>query len=430
MAHLESLPTVSAKHCATVVIASADTCFRQRVKQVLEQLRWQVHQVAGGAEALLYLDDHDCEALILDSWLPDLEVNELISECRRRYPRTDLLTQDMGAPEMAAVKSWRRQELLYALRHGSDGGELRSERPHGLAKPDQRESRTADDTNLKITMPRSPSTAIAGGLQDKPDKFLRLPELLGSSPAILELCREIRLVAPRKATVLIEGPTGTGKELVARAIHRLSKRSSSPFIVLNCAAIPEALLEAELFGHTKGAFTGATQARLGRLEAANGGTLFLDEIGEMPLTLQPKLLRFLEQGELQRIGENEAVRVDVRVIAATHRQLEQRVRENNFRADLYFRLAVFPLTTPSLSERPEDIPELAEHFLRRLAIDQPVKGLHAAALQRLMGHPWPGGVRELEHVLERGYILAEERPEITTAELRFGSGRPLHTECT
>ena len=150
----------------------------------------------------------------------------------------------------------------------------------------------------------------------------------------------------------------------------------------------------------------------------------------MPLTLQPKLLRFLEQGELQRIGENEAVRVDVRVIAATHRQLEQRVRENNFRADLYFRLAVFPLTTPSLSERPEDIPELAEHFLRRLAIDQPVKGLHAAALERLMGHPWPGGVRELEHVLERGYILAEERPEITTAELRFGSGRPLHTECT
>ena len=426
MAHLESLPAVPAKHSATVVIASADTCFRQRVKQVLEQLRWKVHQAAGGAEALLYLDDHDCEALILDSWLPDLEVNELISECRRRYPRTDLLTQDMGAPEMAAVKSWRRQELLYALRHGSDGGELRSE-------PDRRESGTADDTNLKTTMPRSPSTAIAGGLQDKQDKqdkFLRLPELLGSSPAILELCREIRLVAPRKTTVLIEGPTGTGKELVARAIHRLSKRSSSHFIVLNCAAIPEALLEAELFGHTKGAFTGAMQARLGRLEAANGGTLFLDEIGEMPLPLQPKLLRFLEQGELQRIGENEAVRVDVRVIAATHRQLEQRVRENNFRADLYFRLAVFPLTTPSLSERPEDIPELAEHFLRRLAIDQPVKGLHAAALERLMGNPWPGGVRELEHVLERGYILAEERPEITTAELRFGSGRQLQTECT
>jgi DNA-binding NtrC family response regulator len=245
-----------------------------------------------------------------------------------------------------------------------------------------------------------------------------LPDVIGSSAGMRELARMVRLVAPRSTTVLIEGATGTGKELVAKAVHRLSVRASKPFVVLNCAAIPESLLEAELFGHTRGAFTGAVQSRTGRVEAANGGTLFLDEIGEMPLALQAKMLRFLESGEIQRVGGNETVRVDVRVVAATHQPLKLRTAEHAFRLDLYHRLAVFPVAIPALCDRMDDVPPLAMFFLDRLGEEMPVKRLSAGALARLMGHDWPGNVRELEHVLERATILAEERPEIAAAEIR------------
>jgi transcriptional regulator with GAF, ATPase, and Fis domain len=240
-----------------------------------------------------------------------------------------------------------------------------------------------------------------------------------------ELAGLIRLVAPRSTTVLIEGETGTGKEVVARALHRLSARVTRPFAVLNCAAIPESLLEAELFGHTRGAFTGAVQSRTGRIEAADGGTLFLDEIGEMPLALQAKMLRFLECGELQRVGENEIVRVDVRVIAATHQPLEQRAAEGTFRLDLYHRLAVFPIDVPALRERIEDIPPLAEHFLAQLGQKMPRKRLSPEALTKLQGHRWPGNVRELMHVLERGAILCGERQEVGEEEIRFGRIRSV-----
>ncbi len=173
---------------------------------------------------------------------------------------------------------------------------------------------------------------------------------------MLEVSRRIRLVAPRSTPVLIEGPTGSGKELVAEALHRLSTRSRKPFVAINCAAIPEALLEAELFGHTRGAFTGAVQGRVGRIESADGGTLFLDEIGEMPLALQAKLLRFVESGELQRVGDNETVKVDVRIVAATHRPLAQHTQDGRFRADLYYRLAVFLIRTPALADHAQDLP--------------------------------------------------------------------------
>jgi transcriptional regulator with GAF, ATPase, and Fis domain len=233
-----------------------------------------------------------------------------------------------------------------------------------------------------------------------------------------ELAQLIRLVAPRNSTVLIEGETGTGKEVVASAVHRLSSRSSKPLVILNCAAIPEALLEAELFGHTRGAFTGAVTARTGRIEAAHGGTLFLDEIGELPLAVQAKLLRFLECGEIQRVGENEITRVDVRVIAATHRDLEQRVVDGAFRLDLYHRLAVFPIEVPALRERPEDLPALAEHLLVRLGADAPRKSLSPGALEALADFNWPGNVRELAHVLERAVILSADAPEIAAEHIR------------
>jgi DNA-binding NtrC family response regulator len=245
-----------------------------------------------------------------------------------------------------------------------------------------------------------------------------LPDLIGTNAGMRELARMVRLVAPRSTTVLIEGATGTGKELVAKAVHRLSARASKPFVVLNCAAIPESLLEAELFGHTRGAFTGAVQSRTGRVEAANGGTLFLDEIGEMPLALQAKMLRFLESGEIQRVGGNETVRVDVRVVAATHQPLKVRTADRAFRLDLYHRLAVFPLAIPALRDRMDDLLPLAMFFLDRLGEEMPVKRLSAGALERLRGHDWPGNVRELEHVLERATILAEGRPEISAADIR------------
>jgi len=247
-----------------------------------------------------------------------------------------------------------------------------------------------------------------------------LAELVGHSAGILELAELVRLVAPRSTSVLVEGETGTGKEVVARALHRLSARSAKPFAVLNCAAIPESLLEAELFGHTRGAFTGAVQSRTGRIEAAHGGTLFLDEIGEMPLALQAKMLRFLECGELQRVGDNEVVRVDVRVIAATHQPLEEKAREKTFRLDLYHRLAVFPIQVPALRERREDIEVLAEHFLEQMGHEYPRKRLSVEAMAKLLLYDWPGNVRELMHVLERDVILAQDRPEIEADDIRFG----------
>jgi DNA-binding NtrC family response regulator len=237
---------------------------------------------------------------------------------------------------------------------------------------------------------------------------------------MLEVSRRIRLVAPRSTPVLIEGPTGSGKELVAEALHRLSQRSRKPFVAINCAAIPEALLEAELFGHTRGAFTGAVQGRIGRIEAADGGTLFLDEIGELPLSLQSKLLRFVECGELQRVGDNETVKVDVRIVTATHQPLAQQAQKGGFRPDLYYRLAVFLIRTPSLAEHSEDLPLLVNHFLARMGREAPLKRVDQSALAKLTGHGWPGNVRELEHVLERGAILAGGEAVMTAREIDFG----------
>jgi DNA-binding NtrC family response regulator len=264
----------------------------------------------------------------------------------------------------------------------------------------------------------SPAAQPAAGAD--PAASERLPELIGNAACMIEVSRRIRLVAPRSTPVLIEGPTGSGKELVAEALHRLSTRSRKPFVAINCAAIPEALLEAELFGHTRGAFTGAVQGRTGRIEAADGGTLFLDEIGEMPLALQSKLLRFVECGELQRVGDNETVKVDVRIVAATHQALAQQTQSGLFRADLYYRLAVFLIRTPALSEHAQDLPLLVEHFMQRMGREAPVKRIGEDALVKLAAHDWPGNVRELEHVLERGTILAGEDAVLTAREIDFG----------
>jgi transcriptional regulator with GAF, ATPase, and Fis domain len=218
-----------------------------------------------------------------------------------------------------------------------------------------------------------------------------------------------RLVAVRDTTVLVTGESGTGKDLIAQEIHLISARRNRPLVVVNCAAIPEALLEAELFGYTKGAFTGAVQSRIGRIHAAHGGTLFMDEIGDMPLSLQSKILRFLEQGEVQRIGGNDNLKVDVRVIAATNADLKRKVAEQQFREDLYYRLAVFPIQLPPLRERAGDVDELALAFVAKFF---PGLTLTLEALEVLRHHHWPGNVRELRNTIERATILVGEGKEI------------------
>ena len=412
----------------TVVLASADAGLRERLRRVLLGLRWQVREAVGGAEAMAFLEDRRAEALLVDSWLPDLEVGEFAGQMRLLYPGMELLRVD-GVMEAGGARSPRRNELLHALREAQDApvGSLSGMNDTAVwaAAPTVIPAGVVPSATWGKTESRVGRAALRESVLERADgagvaMSTALPEMVGMSSRMLELGRMIRLVAPRSTTVLIEGETGTGKEVVARAVHRLSSRSAKAFAVLNCAAIPETLLEAELFGHTRGAFTGAVQSRTGRIEAAHGGTLFLDEIGEMPLALQAKMLRFLESGELQRVGDNETVRVDVRVIAATHQPLEQRAEERAFRLDLYHRLAVFPVEVPALRMRVDDIPLLAEHFLEQMGKETPRKQLAGETMPLLRQYGWPGNVRELMHVLERGAILCGEQPEIGVSHIRFG----------
>jgi DNA-binding NtrC family response regulator len=385
-----------------VVLVSADAGLRERLKQGLIQLRWTVREAGGGAEAMALVESEQPEAMVVDSWLPDLEVGEFAGWMEKLCPRMDLVRVD-GGSNAGGPRSPRRNELLHALREAQEfeGGNLCVDSAVAAGTL----SSGRDKASPVVSLPTAGVKVV-------------LPEMVGRTPEMLELARLIRLVAPRTATVLIEGETGTGKEVVAKAVHRLSERAGKPFVVLNCAAIPESLLEAELFGHTRGAFTGAVRSRVGRIEAADGGTLFLDEIGEMPLALQAKMLRFLECGELQKVGENESVRVDVRVIAATHQELERKSGEKLFRLDLYHRLAVFPLEVPALRDRMDDLPLLVEFFLEQMARTSPRKSIAVEALAALSQSSWPGNVRELMHVLERASILSEDRSEIGVAEVQ------------
>jgi transcriptional regulator with GAF, ATPase, and Fis domain len=310
--------------------------------------------------------------LFLDRRLLDLDAEELSQTVRQRFPEIEVVLLDADC-DAEPVPAEQDEELLPQNWSGA---------PKAL--------------------PAHRDVAVRSIL-DVP-----LPGMIGNSRSMQPVYRVARLLARRNTTVLIQGPTGSGKELVARAIHSLSPRAGRPFVVVNCAAIPESLLESELFGYTRGAFTGALQSYGGRIQGAQGGTLFLDEIGEMPLALQPKLLRFLEQKELQRLGSSEVVRVDARVVAASNAHLLTLAREGKFREDLYYRLCAFPLDIPPLHERVEDIAPLASHFLEQFALRSPAPELSAEAMQRLRGHRWPGNVRELQNVIERALILAEE----------------------
>lgn len=447
----------------TALVASADASFRQRLSRTLAGLRWKVQEAGSGAAAWAEAEAGQPEAMIVDSWLPDLDFKEFLRDFCVTFPDVDLISAG-GEQAIASRRGPYRQELLHALRSAQDGDTAawNSAPARSLGEAQNSDQNSAGAAPVFVAEPlppaigglppapalpvislppvpspnSSPNRAIEAGAMPAvvtlpavarelamPAAALaseRLPELVGDAQCMLEVSRRVRLVAPRTTPVLIEGPTGSGKELVAEAVHRLSARSRKPFVAINCAAIPEALLEAELFGHTRGAFTGAVQGRVGRIEAADGGTLFLDEIGEMPLALQSKLLRFVECGELQRVGDNETVKVNVRIVAATHRKLAEQAAAGGFRSDLYYRLAVFLIRTPALAAHLEDVPLLVEHFLARLGREAPVKRVDPGALAKLAAHDWPGNVRELEHVLERAAILAGDAPVLTASEIDFG----------
>jgi formate hydrogenlyase transcriptional activator len=233
-------------------------------------------------------------------------------------------------------------------------------------------------------------------------------EIVGDSAALRRILKEVETVAPTGSTVLIRGETGTGKELIARALHELSPRKGRTFVKLNCAAIPTGLLESELFGNEKGAFTGAISQKIGRFELAHQGTLFLDEVGDIPLELQPKLLRVLQEQEFERLGSTRTLRVDVRLVAATHSDLAKLVAEGRFREDLYYRVNVFPLVLPPLRERRDDIPRLVRHFTQQFArrMGRQIDAIPSAVMEALVRYPWPGNVRELQNVIERAVILS------------------------
>jgi formate hydrogenlyase transcriptional activator len=257
--------------------------------------------------------------------------------------------------------------------------------------------------------------------------------IVGRSPALRSLLGEIQMVAPTDSTVLISGETGTGKELIARAVHNLSARRANPFVKVNCAAIPTGLLESELFGHEKGAFTGAVTQRVGRFELANRGTIFLDEIGEAPLELQPKLLRVLQEREFERLGSSRTIHTDARLVTATNVNLPELVDSKQFRSDLYYRLNVFPIQVPPLRERPEDIPLLVRYFARQFAsrMGRRIRWMTSSAMDMLVGYSWPGNIRELQNLIERAVIRsAGERLDVPDIEEGVGTPRKPDSQRT
>src|SRR6266404_3475630 len=387
-----------------ILVASADPALRKRVLQDPLYADSDSEEAVGGAHALAKLVEFSCDSVLLDRNLPDLDAEEVAEQIRKQFPRVEV-------------------EMLGARFVGSKEQDSEIHEKFKPIEVEEAENAAAPFVTAKVSEqsirlpPKMHAVATTG------EQFGALPGMIGSSAAMQQVYELVRMVAHRDTAVLVNGETGTGKELVAGAIHHLSKRSRHPFVIVNCAAIPESLLEAELFGHARGAFTGAVQSRLGRIHVAQGGTLFLDEIGELPLSMQAKLLRFLQNGEVQRLGSSDVYRVDVRVICATNVPLLEQVQAKQFRQDLYYRLAVFPIELPPLRERKGDVAELAEHFLKGFCEEAgfPLKRLTPAALGTLEQKRWPGNVRELQHVLERAFIMSGNSREICAQHVQMGN---------
>lgn len=367
-----------------MLIVDDDAEFRSVIARRFERRGCEVRQTGSPTEALGLVGRLEFDVALLDIAMPEMDGVQLLERIRDRAPEIQVIMLTGQATLETAIRAMKLGAYDY-LTKPCELAELELQVQRAYEK-----GRLArENRNLRTLLRRSEPAS----------------EIIGKSPALKELLHLIARVAPSDSTVLIQGESGTGKELVARALHQGSPRADKPMVVINCAALQETLLESELFGHEKGAFTGAIISKQGLFEVADGGTLFVDEIGEMALGLQAKLLRVLEDGRFRRVGSTREIKTDVRILAATNKDLRQEAIAARFREDLFYRLNVITLQVPPLRERTEDIPLLVDHFLKRSAGDP--KTIAAPALKALLAYPWPGNVRELANVIERGRILAD-----------------------
>lgn len=385
------------KHRAKVLLIDDDESLRLVMRVQLEDAGYEVRCAATAAEGVSSLEDWLPDIVLTDLRLPDEDGLWLLRRVKKEYPEVVVLIFTAFGTIESAVEAMKLGAYDY------------------LTKPvNFQELSLVLERALEHQRLRTEVETLRRSL----DRKYGFESIIGRSPALLEVLDLASRAAQSDASVLITGETGTGKELLARAIHQNSARKHGPFVTINCGAIPSELLESELFGHVKGAFTGAVAHKKGRVEMADGGTLFLDEIGELPMPLQVKLLRFLQTGEVEKVGATERNQVDVRVIAATHRSLEAMMEDGTFREDLYYRLAVIPLRLPPLRERAEDIPILVEHFFEKARKRYNRQDLYFAPslMKYFTSYRWPGNVRELENVIERLVVLSRG-PEITVEDL-------------
>jgi two-component system NtrC family response regulator/two-component system response regulator HydG len=359
------------------------------LETLLKEDGYEVARAHDARSGLSLLEKTEPDVVLTDLRMPGMDGLELLARIKEIRPETMVILMTAYGTVKTAVK---------AMKLGAEDY---------LSKPIDVEEL---EVVLQKALDRKGLVEEARSLRERLEHKYRLDNLVGESPEMLAVFKTIRQVAPSSASVLLLGESGTGKELFAQALHQNSPRRTKPFIKVACAALPETLLESELFGHEKGSFTGAVYTRAGRFEAADGGTLFLDEIGDITPTVQVKLLRFLEEREFERVGGNKTFKVDVRIVAATHRDLKKKLEEGSFREDLYYRLNVIEIHIPPMRERPGDIPLLAHHFLRKYsdANAKDLKGISDDVLALLLSHSWPGNVRELENAMERAVVLTSE----------------------
>jgi two-component system nitrogen regulation response regulator GlnG len=387
---------------ATILVADDDRAIRTVLNQALGRMGHDVRTTGHAATLWRWVADGEGDLVITDVVMPDENGLDLVPRIRKVRPELRVIVMSAQNTLLTAVKATERGAFEY-LPKPFDLKELVNVVERALTTPSQAAIIPEDVANAEEKLP-----------------------LIGRSPAMQEIYRVLARLMGTDLTVMIAGESGTGKELVARALHDYGKRRSGPFVAINMAAIPRELIESELFGHEKGAFTGATQRYAGRFEQAQGGTLFLDEIGDMPLEAQTRLLRVLQEGEYTTVGGRQRLRADVRIIAATHRDLRQLVRQGLFREDLFYRLNVVPIRLPPLRERSEDIPELVRHFLTLTGAEGlPPKTLDAAALERLKAYRWPGNVRELENLIRRlAALYSQEMIGIDVIEAELAEVTP------